>query len=179
VHQETGKTISVLDSRNLSGSLGLLVYKVASAIADGLEHEEILNQMDHWVSRTSILVSIKNLNSMVRGGRVSPMKGVVANLLNLKPIISVDNDGKSCMYREAFSQAGNIRKVLGIIAKKLKTMKVWKYSVLHAHDLQGAHVYASRLEALMGKPPDFIIDISPVVGLNAGHGALAVAIMFD
>jgi DegV family protein with EDD domain len=179
VSKETGKKISVLDSRHLSGSLGLLVYKTAVAIEEGMSHDDIVTKMAQWIPNTSILVSIKSLDSMVRGGRVSPMKGMVANLLNLKPIISMDQEGKSCMFKKAFSQTGNIRKVLAIVADKIKRMPVWKYSILHAHDIEGANAYAAKMEKLVGKPPDFIIDISPVVGLNAGHGALAVAMMFE
>lgn len=179
VTKETGKKISVIDSLHLSGSLGLIVYKAAEAIEQGLGHDHIVNQMEEWISRTTILVSVKSFDSMVRGGRVSPMKGRLAKVMNLKPIISMDREGNSCLYQKAFSQKGNIRKVLRIVSEGLKTRRVWKYSILHAHDLIGARLYAGKMEALVGEPPDFIIDISPVVGLNAGHGALAVSIMFE
>ncbi len=179
VGEETGKKITVVDSRHLSGSLGLIVYKTARAIETGLSHEEIVNCMETWISRTAILVSVKTLKSMVRGGRVSPMKGILANVLNLKPIVSMDSEGKSCLYKKAFSQKGNIKKVLGIIAERIKTFGVWKYSILHAHDYNDARMYAAKMEALVGKAPDFIIDISPVIGLNAGHGAVAVSIMYE
>ncbi|MDQ1354238.1 MAG: fatty acid kinase [Acidobacteriota bacterium] len=179
VSKETGKKISVIDSRHLSGSLGLIVYRAARSIEAGLNHEEIMNCMEDWISRAAIMVSVKTLKSMVRGGRVSPMKGLLAKALNLKPVVSMDSEGKSCLYKKAFSQKGNIRKVLKVIAGKIKTQAVWKYSILHAHDESGARAYADKMTALLGKAPDFIIDISPVVGLNAGCGALAVAIMFE
>ena len=179
VSKETGKQISVIDSRHLSGSLGLIVYRAARSIEAGLNHEEIVNCMDDWISRAEIMVSVKTLKSMVRGGRVSPTKGLLARALNLKPVVSMDSEGKSCLYKKAFSQKGNIKKVLGVIAGKIKTRTVWKYSILHAHDETGARAYADKMAALLGKAPDFIIDISPVVGLNAGCGALAAAIMFE
>lgn len=179
ISKETGKKISVIDSRHLSGSLGLIVYRTARSIEAGLNHDEIINCMEDWISRAAIMVSVKSLKSMVRGGRVSPMKGLLAKALNLKPVVSMDNQGKSCLYKKAFSQKGNIRKVLKVIAGKIKTQAVWKYSILHAHDETGARAYADKMSALLGKTPDFIIDISPVVGLNAGCGALAVAIMLE
>lgn len=179
VSKRTGKKISVIDSRHLSGSLGLIVYKAAQAIEEGMNHDEIVGRMDEWISSVTILVSVKTLKFMVRGGRVSPMKGILAKALNLKPVISMDSEGKSCLYKKAFSQKGNIKKVLGVIAEKIKTRRIWKYSVLHAHDETAVRAYAVQLEALLGKAPDFIIDISPVVGLNAGCGALAAAVMFE
>jgi fatty acid-binding protein DegV len=107
------------------------------------------------------------------------MKGRVASWLNLKPVISLDAAGKSILLEKAFSQKGNVRKVLKRIERALSGKSVWKYSVLHAHDPDAATVYAAQLESRLGKPPDFIIDISPVVGLSAGLGALAVSLMVE
>jgi DegV family protein with EDD domain len=179
ISKGTGKKISVIDSRHLSGSLGLLVYKTAQSIEEGMNHDEIEGRMEDWISRVTILVSVKSLKSMVRGGRVSPMKGILAKALNLKPVVAMDSDGKSFLFKKAFSQKGNIKKVLGVIAGKIKNRGAWKYCILHAHDEAGASAYAGKMEVLLGKAPDFIIDISPVVGLNAGCGALATAIMFE
>lgn len=177
--ERTGKKISVINSAQLSGSLGLMVLRAAEAIEKGLSHDQIVSLIGQWQKKAQILVSVKNLKYMVRGGRVSPMKGRIANLLNLTPIISLDKEGKSILYDKAFSQKGNTKKVMKIIRKKLSENRVWKYSLLHAHDPRAAHRYAQQLSGLLNKEPDFIIDISPAVGLSAGHGAVAVALMVE
>jgi uncharacterized protein len=179
VESETGKKITVIDSRHLSGTLGLMVLRTAEAIANGLSHHAIVEQVETWADRAVILVSVKTLEYMIKGGRVSPMKGWLANLLHLKPIISLDAGGKSVLYDKAFSQKGNIKKVMKIIQRKIQGHTLWKYSVLHAHDPGLAGGYAGKLTALLGREPDFIIDISPAVGLNAGHGAVAVSLMLE
>jgi len=176
---ETGKKISAIDSRNLSGSLGLLVLDTAEAIARGLNHEEILEQIEKNIHRATILVSVKNLDYMVKGGRVSPMKGKIANMLNLKPIVSLDKRGKSILYDKAFSQKGNMKKVLGIINKRMKDKSISRYCLLHAHNPQGAARFSNHLQKLLGRKPEYTVDISPAVGLSAGHGAVAVALLFD
>lgn len=179
VGEKTGKRITVIDSRNLSGSLGLMVLRTAEAIAEGMGHEKIVEHVDQWADKASILVSVKTLKYMVKGGRVSPMKGRVAKLLNLTPIISLDETGKSVLYDRAFSQKGNMKKVMKIIRKRMRGNRLWKYSMLHAHNPEEADWYAQKLTDLLGKEPDFIVDISPAVGLNAGHGATAVSLMLE
>lgn len=178
VSRETGKKIDVINSRHLSGSLGLIVHSAAEAVKEGLAHDEIVRRIDQWLGNASILVSVKTLKYMVRGGRVSPMKGMVANLLNLKPIVSMDPEGKSVLYDKAFSQRGNMKKVLKIINKRLKEQRVVKYALLHAHDPDAADWLAGRLRELLGRDADFTVDISPVVGLNAGCGAAAIALLY-
>lgn len=177
--ERTGKKISVIDSAQLSGSLGLMVLRAAEAIAAGLPHDEIVTLIKEWQEKACILVSVKNLEYMIRGGRVSPMKGRIANFLNLTPIISLNKEGKSVLYDKAFSHKGNMKKVMKIIAKKLRENRLWKYSLLHAHDPRGAGWYGGQLTPLLGREPDFVIDISPAIGLSAGHGAVAVALMFE
>jgi DegV family protein with EDD domain len=179
VEKQSGKKITVLNSRHLSGSLGLIVYRIAEAIKKGLPHQQIVDQIENWINNSHILVSVKNLDTMVRGGRVSPMKGKIANLLNLKPIISLDENGKSILSEKAFSQKGNTKKVIRKISRMTKNKKIWKYSILHAHDIRSAEKYADQIKDTLGIPPEFIIDISPVVGLSAGLGALAVSLMFE
>ena len=52
------------------------------------------------------------------GGRMSRMKGFLANALNLKPIVSVDVDGKGTTAGKSFSRRGNMKKILPMIMKK-------------------------------------------------------------
>ena len=174
---ETGCKISVIDSRHLSGSLGLIVHRASRAILDRVDHDNVVDLIKKWREKTHILVSVKTFEFMVRGGRVSPMKGWVANRLNLKPIISMDPEGRSVLYDKAFSQKGNIQKILKIIEKKLDGEPLWEYAMLHARNARGAEWFSERIQALTGRTPLYTVDISPVVGANAGKGAVAVALM--
>ena len=167
----------MIDSRTLSGSQGLLVYRFAEAIAAGLSHEEILDLGEKWIEKSSIFVSVKNFDTMVRGGRVSLMKGRIAKLLNLKPIISVNSEGRSILLDKAFSQGGNLKRIFRLVRQIMERGKIWQYTVLHGHDPERGCQYARALEEVIGKPPAFIVDISPAVGLSAGQGALAVSLM--
>jgi DegV family protein with EDD domain len=179
VSAETGKKITVINSRQLSGALGLMVLAAARDIDNGLGHDAIVERVESMIPKSSTLVSVKTFVNMVKGGRVSPMKGWLANALNLKPIVAINEEGKSELYEKAFSQKGNMKKVLRIIAKRIKDNKVWKYTILHAHDPQAAAWMAEKVAEVIGKPPDYTIDISPVVGLNAGPGAVAISFLLQ
>lgn len=166
--------VTVIDSKTLSGSLGLVVLKAAQAIDDGLEAEEITRKTREWSGNASIFVSVQTLKYMVRGGRVSALKGKLAKVMNLKPIVSIDKTGKSDLHGKAFSTRANRRKILGMVRKEQRNGPVTSYAVVHAHAQNEADVFVKDLERLLGKDPEYVMDISPVVGLNAGKGAVAV-----
>ena len=176
---EFNKPIFTIDSKTLSGSLGLLVLRVAQSIEAGLPIEEIVESANKWRADAKIFVSVKDLKYMIKGGRVSKQKGFVANLLGINPIVSMDDDGKSVLFGQTFSQKANINKVMKHIRKICADRIVWNYTVLHAHNLEGAEIYVRKMIELTGKKPVSVVDISPVIGMNAGNGTIAVSLLFD
>jgi hypothetical protein len=169
--------ITVIDSKTISGALGLLVLRVARAVEDGMSYEDIVSNIGEWQNKNRLLVSVKTMKYLVRGGRVSAMKGLVAKILNLKPIVSLDEEGKTVVFDKAFSQKGNIKRVFKHVEEINKNSEIWEYCILHAHNIDGAVDYANRMEKLLGMKPAYIQDISTVIGLNAGIGAVAIALM--
>ena len=116
---------------------------------------------------------------MVRGGRVSHTKGFIANLLNINPIVSMDKNGSSFVFGNTFSQKSNMEKVMNHIHTICKDREVWNYIVLHAQNTDAAEWYAQKMNKLTGKMPVAVVNISPVIGSNAGIGAASVALMFN
>ena len=171
--------ISVINSRQLSVSQGLIVYRIALAIQDGKSHSEISELADNWIEKTKILVDIQTLEYMVRGGRVSPLKGMLAKMLNLKPIISLDREGKAIGYGKSFSRSQNMRKIVGMVEKMHKERGLWNYAIVHAQNRERADTYAERLQQEIGLPPLYIMDISPVVGVHNGIGAVGIGLMVE
>jgi DegV family protein with EDD domain len=177
VSKEFGKPISVINSKSLSGSVGLIVLRVAEAIKKGYSHDQIVTMAEKWVSDTKILVTVLTVKYLVRGGRLSYTKGLISRLLNISPIISVDETGKAVVFDKAFNRKANMEKIMAHIKRQLNERPVWNYIVLHANNPEAAEWYKNKMELLTGKKPVSVLNISPVIGANAGVGASAVAFM--
>ena len=173
--QRDGKKITVIDTKKNSGAEGLLVMKAAEAISEGKTLDEVASLVEEWIPLTHIFVSLATFEYMVKGGRVSPMKGKLAKWLNLKPIVSLDETGKGVAFDKAFSRKANTRKIMQIVGKMNQDKEIERYCVVHAEAPDKAAEYAGLLEKIIGKPPAYITEISPIVALNAGRGAVAVA----
>jgi DegV family protein with EDD domain len=179
ISKEFNKPITVINSKNLSGALGLIILRIAQAIESGQSHGKIVEMAEKWVADSRIFVSVKTLKYMVRGGRVSYFKGLIAKLLNVNPIVSMDENGKSMVFGKTYSQKSNMEKVMEHIKDISKEKIIWNYIVLHANNDEGAQWYANNMRSLTGKEPTSVVNISPVIGANAGIGAASVAFMFD
>ncbi len=82
--------VHIIDSRNLSTGIGLLVLKAADMAAAGMGAEEIVAELDRLSPRVRASFVIDTLTYLQRGGRCSPLAALAANLLALKPKIVVE-----------------------------------------------------------------------------------------
>jgi hypothetical protein len=179
ITKEFGKPVFVFDSRNLSGALGLLVLKTAQSIESGKTYEEITKSLEQWRENAKIYVSVKNLKYMIKGGRVSKPRGFIANTLGLNPVISIDEEGKSLLFGKTFSQTASLNKIYKHVEKLKKSKTIWNYIILHAHNPEGAKEAEERMISIADKKPISVVDISPVIGMHAGNGAIAISLLFD
>lgn len=179
IQNEFKKPVVVIDSKNLSGALGLIVLRVAQSIEAGWPIEAITDSAKTWIENSKIFVSVRSLKYMIRGGRVSKPKGFIASLLGIKPIVSMDRNGKSVLMGQTFSQSANIKKVMKHIEVICQKKQIWNYIVLHAQNPAGAEIYTEKMFQFTGKKPVSVVDISPVIGMNAGIGSIAVSILFE
>lgn len=107
------------------------------------------------------------------------MLGLVGKAFNLKPIVSVDREGNSKLYGKAFSKLGNMKKILGFVEELNKKCHVVSYNITHAHAHKTAKAYEDSLTKLLGKKPEYIMEVSPVVGISAGVGAVSVSVLCE
>jgi DegV family protein with EDD domain len=171
------KKISVLDSHQISSSLGLVVLRAAEAVAAGKSHDEVVSEVESYGRKAQLLVSVHTLEYFIRGGRVKPVAGAIGKVLNLKPIITLDAEGGAITIGKPFSVRQNVAKILKMIERRHAESPLRCFSVVHGSNPEGAREVADKIEQLVGFPPLYIEEISPVLALHAGRGTVAVATM--
>ena len=173
------KRIEVIDSKQNSGAEGLLVLKAAELIEEGKSIDNIICQIEKLRDQTKILVSVKTLKYMVRSGRLSKLSGVAGKLINLKPVVSLDETGRGKIEAKAFSIKSNINKILNIINNANNKDKISRYVIVHANDEIRAEDLKNRMVKLLNVEPEYIMNISTIVGMSAGEGSVAVAYLSE
>jgi DegV family protein with EDD domain len=179
VISRTGTKIDVVNSKSVTGGLGLIVLRAARALENGAKHDEVMAQMDEWKEKSFLRVSVLTLRYIIRSGRVSPLKSFVAKMLDLKPIIWIDHEGKASLLSKSFTERSSMKKIMKNISKIISGKKVWEYTITHANNSNAAHWYAEQMEKLTGKKPLFIDHASPALAANTGPGIACIALMLE
>lgn len=166
--------IILFDTLQNSASQGLIVYQVAKMVDDNESLDVIIKTIPKLIKRTKIYVSVKTLKYMVKLGRVSKVTGLVAKIANLKPVISLGKEGEGIIRCKAFSLRGNVRQILRLA----KQAPVESYVLVHSKAEKRALALGKELEKILGMKAEYITQISPIVAMNAGIGAIAVALTY-
>jgi uncharacterized protein len=169
--------ISVIDSCQNSGAQGLMVLRAAEDIAAGKSHDEIVRNLEINRSKSKILVKVPNLKYMVRGGRVSPLKGLMAKIMNLKPIVSLDEEGNSCILGKGFSNDSTRKKILDMVRREMDKGPLKYYGIVYGVEQPEVDTFAEELRNITDREALFRIPISPIIGLHAGPDTFAVVTM--
>jgi hypothetical protein len=177
VSEQSGKEISVLNSDRVSSSLGLVVLRAAEAIEQGETHDEIISKIEGWSKKSHLLVSALTVKYLVKGGRLSHSKGVLGKLLGVRPIISINEQGKAFTFGKAYSEKGSMKLVLDEASRLIEKGKIWGYAISHVRNEETAQWYATQMEALTGLKPLFINSASPVLAVHGGPGTVVLSIM--
>ena len=177
VSKEFDRPITVINSKNISGSVGLIVLRIAEAIEKGYSHNQIIEMAEKWVNDTKLYITVLTVKYLVRGGRLSLAKGLISRLLHISPIISIDETGKAIVFDKTFNRKANMERIMNHIRLQTEKRPIWNYIILHANNPQAAEWYKTRMESLTGKKPVSVVNISPILGANSGVGASAVAFM--
>ena len=100
------ENVYVVDAKNLSTGSGLLVLAAAEMAQEGLEAQQIVEKLNDLADRVDASFVVDNLEYLVKGGRCSALAAFGANLLQLKPCISVKNGamGVGKKYRGKFEK---------------------------------------------------------------------------
>lgn len=173
------KTITIIDGKSLSIGFGFVAERAAQLIADGKTHDEVVKAVIAYTGQTQVFVSIPSLKYLMRSGRVSKAKGMIAKILNIKPILHLDSRGMPQHFSKSFSDMGAVKKVFKETMKFIRNKNSVRFVVAHANDLQKAEYLVNCLKEKFGDIPIPVLPVSPVLGAHAGNGAAAIGITWE
>ena len=163
--------VVVVDSLNASCGEGILVLYAKDMMNDGKLIDEIKTEIEKLIPYVCSYFTVEQLKYLVRGGRVGKFSGIVGTLLNIKPVLRVDENGKLVSYKKIISRKKSIAEMHNIITEKIAEKKYVMIS--HAECLDDAKELANTIKTTLGVEP-IITDLTQVIGSHTGPGLLAL-----
>ena len=124
--------ITVVDTKTLSAAAGWQVMAAVRGMNLGWAKEKILAKMREIADATTSIYTLKDLKYLIHGGRISHIKGLLASMLNIKPIIGVHKQlGNYVQEGQEFTFGKAIRKLVEIVQNGAQSMELIRVQVVH------------------------------------------------
>jgi DegV family protein with EDD domain len=170
--EQTGRKVHLFDSEHISMGLGWQVLAAAEAIANGDGVQTVLEKTAQVRQKVRTFAVLTTLEFARRSGRVSALQAGLGNLLNLCPILHL-NDG----LIKPYANQRTFKKAVGALRETVeKLAPLNRLAVMHANASTAAHELAEKLQVFCAHSVQ-VVPITPAVGLHTGPGALGVALV--
>jgi len=164
----------VYDSKAISYAEALPIVEAAKMIEKGMSFEEIVKEIPRVTEKTELFFVVGTLEYLKRGGRIGRVSGTIAELLNIKPIISVDKNGVYYTYDKVRGRKQSINRMLEIAKEKLSKKK-YDIHIIHGEAEEESQKVAEQLKTLTNvNSVTFHGYLSPVSGVHSGPGLIGV-----
>ncbi len=168
------RKIIVVDSLCASLGQGLLVKLAVDKKNEGATVEEVAEYVEKTKWNLAHWFTVEDLFFLKRGGRVSAATAVVGTMLQIKPVLHVDNEGKLISMEKARGRQGSIKALLEKMkATAIEPAKQTVY-ISHGDCYDDAKTLADMITEEFGITDILISEIGPVIGAHAGPGTIAL-----
>jgi len=169
--------VEVVDSKMLSMGLGRLVLYAKDLIAaEEFNFAEIVEKVEAKREKVEIFFVVETLKYLKKGGRIGKVSGTIGELLNIKPIISIDEDGEYYTFTKVRGRKKSIKKMYSLIKNRLKDGKKYCLDIMNAAAPEEAQNLSDKFKDIPSITDIFIGEISPVMVVHAGPGLLGLTL---
>lgn len=166
--------ITIIDTRCASMGQGLLVHYALDLRDKGFGHDEIVEWIENNKLRLAHWFTVDDLEHLKRGGRISGTAAFIGSVLNIKPVLHVDNEGKLIPITKVKGRKKSIKTLLEKMQETAINPAEQTVFISHGDSLEDAKYLAQMIQEHIGVKDIIINSIGPVIGAHSGPGTIAL-----
>ena len=173
------RKIIAIDSLCASAGFGMMLYLAKQKRDEGFTIEELIAFVENTRLQICHWFTVDDLVYLKRGGRVSPTAAFVGNLLGIKPVLYMDNEGHLIPVSKVRGRRTAIVAMADKYTEKATDKENGTVFISHSACEADAKLLADILKERHGVEVKIITDVGPVIGAHAGPGTLALFFVAD
>lgn len=168
-------TSFVYDTKTLCMAEGVIVLEAAKLVKAGKSFEEIIEVLPSFREKSHCYFTLNTLEYLKRGGRIGKVAGTIGELLNLKPLIHVGDDGIYHTYAKLRGRKQSINKLFEVLNEYLAKSRcnVW---VIEGDAVEEGTELCNSIKGLNNVNEVNIATVGPALGVHTGPGLLGLIV---
>ena len=170
------RKIIVIDTLAASMGEGLIVYKAVELKKSGKSIDEVSDYIKNNILHFVHMFTVDDLFHLHRGGRVSKATAIMGTMINIKPVLHVDNEGKLVALSKVRGRKKSLSTLVDTMAESIKGYEADNDTIMISHGdcLEDAEFVANQIKERLGIQNIMINYICPTIGAHAGPGTVAL-----
>jgi DegV family protein with EDD domain len=165
--------LTIIDTKCASVGYGLVVQHAAELASNGASKDEIIKAAEYRSEHMEHLFTVEDLDFLARGGRLSKASAFIGGLLNIKPLLHVE-DGKLVPLEKLRGRKKLLKRMLDVMEERGTDLQNQLVGISHGDDEEAALELKQLIEERFGTTKFYINLIGAAVGSHAGPGTLAL-----
>lgn len=167
--------VHLFDSRSASLGLGMLALKASELAESGWRGADIVRELGRIRGQSGMFLSVDTYDNLIRSGRVSRGKAWIGGLLDVKPILTLTEDGRVAPVDRVRGRDNVVPRVLSLLEKRLTPRPASvRFGIAHVDAPEIAERLRTALVAAYNPKDVFVSLATGVLGTHVGLGAWAV-----
>ncbi len=168
------RKIYTVDSKSASLGQGLLVYLAAKQRQLGKSIEEVRDYAEEMKLKVCHYFTVDDMKYLKRGGRISGATAAIATVLNIKPVMHVDNNGKLVAIEKARGRKAVVKSLINRAVEGAVQPNEQVFFISHGDCIEEAQQLGETLKEQLKVKQIVYNNIGPVIGSHSGPGTLAM-----
>jgi DegV family protein with EDD domain len=166
--------IEVIDCSTAAAGQGLVTLAAARAAALDKTLAEVKEAAERVMARVNLFATLDTLQYLAKSGRVPQAAALVNNILNIKPVFTLNHSDAHTVALPRSLQSAT-KRMLKLMAKEVVKGRLLHVAVMHADALEQAVLLKDRITSQFECSEIFITEFTPVMGVHTGPGLFGVA----
>ncbi|MEN3088649.1 fatty acid-binding protein DegV [Staphylococcus xylosus] len=174
--QMTDSKVTVIDSKSISFGLGYQVQHIVDWNNEGYDTTTIISKITELQKNIKLYVVIGQLNQLIKGGRISKTKGLIGNMMKIKPIGTLE-DGKIELIHNSRTQNASVQFLKKEISAFIGDRNIKSIGIAHANIIE----FVDKVKRHFSEEFNFTqFDTNittPVISTHTGQGAIGLVVL--
>lgn len=167
--------VEIIDSKALTMGLGFPVLEGAEELKKSNDFGKVVQKIKDTIKNTEVYFIVNTLEYLKKGGRIGKVEGTIGELLNIKPIISIDENGVYYTFKKVRGRKKSIQDIYNLVKEKASD-KVVNIAIGHGNAHKEAYELLEKIKELKNVKNTVLTQISPVMVVHTGPGLIGVVI---
>lgn len=170
--------LTILDCKSASIGFGLIVMKLVTMLEKGASKEELIDACEYFVSHIHHVFTVHTLAYLVKGGRLTKMKGLIGETLDMKPVLIVNENGALEVLKTVRGRKKSLKSLVEYALEKGVSLDKQTIAVCHGEEPEGLSILQAFIEKSFTPKDTVIATVGCAIGAHTGRGIIGLC-FFD